>query len=79
MALDLATKTGIAIGNAGEKPMFSTMKFAKEDDDHEDVFERALRWFAEYVQVDKPDAIYLEAPLNWAPLWGRPTRTPSFG
>lgn len=71
MALDLATTTGIAVGSVGEKPRFSTMRFAKEGDEHEDVFERALRWFAEYVQVDKPDAIYVEAPLNLGAAMGQ--------
>ena len=70
LALDLATKTGVAVGCAGENPMFSTVTFANDGDDHEDVFERALRWFAEYVQVDKPDAIYLEAPLNLGAAMG---------
>jgi Holliday junction resolvasome RuvABC endonuclease subunit len=66
LALDLASRTGCAIGNVGEKPMFSTIQFAREDDDHEDVFKRALQWIIEFMQVDKPDAVFVEAPLNFA-------------
>ena len=64
LALDVASTTGICVGFAGEKPTFSTIKFVQDGDDHEDVFGRALRWLAEYLQVDRPDAIYIEAPLS---------------
>jgi hypothetical protein len=64
MALDIATATGVCEGRAGEAPHFYTMRFARPDDEHEDVFERALRWIAERLQVSKPDAIFCEAPIS---------------
>ena len=63
-ALDVASETGIAEARVGELPRFYTQRFAHDGDEHEDVFGRALLWLIERLQVDRPDAIYVEAPLS---------------
>ena len=69
LALDVATKMGVADGCVGEKPVFYTKKFAGEE--HEEIFADALRWIAEYLQVNKPDIVAIEAPLNLAATMGQ--------
>ena len=59
LALDIATVTGVCEGRAGEAPRMYTMRFGNPGDEHEDAFERALRWIAERLQVDRPDAIFV--------------------
>lgn len=71
LSLDIATKTGVCEGRAGEAPRFYSLTFAQDGDDHEDAFMRALRWIAERLHVDKPDAVYVEAPVNPAAFIGR--------
>jgi len=66
LALDAATNTGVAIGSAGDVPIFQTLRFAGSDPDaeHEQSFAAALRWIAQLLQVNRPDFIYIEAPLS---------------
>jgi hypothetical protein len=64
LALDVASRTGVCEGRAGETPIFYTKQFAKEGDEHEDVFAAALLWLVERLKVDLPDAVYIEAPLS---------------
>lgn len=71
LALDIASTTGVCEGRVGFAPRFYTMQFARRGDEHEDAFERALRWIAERLRVDKPDAIFVEAPINPAAFMGR--------
>lgn len=71
-ALDLATKTGFVQGRIGETPRISSVQFAKDGDEHEDAFRRALTWFADQIRIagEKPDYLYIEAPINPAMLRG---------
>jgi hypothetical protein len=71
LALDIATKTGVCEGRAGETPRMYSVQFGKPGDEHEDAFERALRWVAERLQVSRPDAIFVEAPINPGAFVGR--------
>lgn len=73
IALDVATTTGVCEGRVGDDaaPSFYTLKLGREHDDHEDSFARALRWIAERLTVSKPDAIYIEAPINPAAFLGK--------
>ena len=71
LALDIATTTGVCEGRAGDVPKFYTVKFAKEGDEHEDAFERALRWIADRLAVNRPDVIVVEAPINPAAFLGK--------
>ena len=71
LALDIATTTGVCEGRSGEIPRMYTMRFGNPGDDHEEVFARALRWIAERLLVDRPDAIYVEAPVNPGAFVGR--------
>ena len=63
-ALDVASKTGVCEGRAGEIPRMYSKRFARDDDEHEDVFARALQWILDRTNVDVPDYIYIEAPLS---------------
>ncbi len=71
LALDIATKTGVCEGRVGEAPRFYSLRFARDGEDHEEAFARALRWIVERFQVDRPDAVCVEAPVNPAPIMGR--------
>lgn len=63
LALDLATKTGVADGRPGEIPILSTVSFGGRDDDHLDVCAHALKWIALRLADDRPDVVYIEAPM----------------
>lgn len=71
LSLDIATKTGVCEGRAGEAPRFYSLRFANGDDEHEDAFAGALRWIAERLSVSRPDAVYVEAPINPAAFLGK--------
>ena len=71
LALDIASVTGVCEGRAGSAPQFYTMRFARDGDEHEEAFARALKWIAERLQVDRPDAIFVEAPINPGAFVGR--------
>jgi len=71
LALDIATRTGVCEGRADAPPRFYTKTFAESGDEHEEAFERGLRWIAERLQVDRPDVIVVEAPVNPAAFMGR--------
>lgn len=71
LSLDIATKTGIADGEAGVAPVFYSEQFAGKDDDHEDAFERSLNWIIKRLMVGSFDAVYVEAPINPAAFIGK--------
>lgn len=64
LALDLATVTGVCEGRAGEIPRFYSQRFGKDGDEHEDAFERGLRWIVERFKVGGVDAVFIEAAIN---------------
>jgi hypothetical protein len=66
LALDVATVTGVCDGVAGEEPTFSTVRFGSDGEEHEEAFERALRWIAERLRDHPPDAVRAEATINLA-------------
>ena len=64
LALDSATKTGVAIGVAGETPKLWTQvwRLDKQDGPPE-IFGRALVWMATILRDDPPDLVVIEQPI----------------
>lgn len=63
LALDIATTTGWAFGDAGEKPRFGSFTCPTTGDDlgrYGDAFER---WFTALVRDFKPKKVVFEAPV----------------
>lgn len=60
VALDTATRTGIATGVIGGKPTLSSINFGRLLDRDADIFCRVLRW-AERLLADPPDVLVIEA------------------
>lgn len=71
MALDIATKTGVAEGRPGEIPHLYTVDFGGRNDEPQDIWCRAVKWTATRLQSFKPDAIYIEASIPPSQMWGR--------
>lgn len=64
VALDIsARRTGLARGRPGAAPTVSSIAFAQEDDEPEDVYGRAVFWIAEYLRTSRPALIVIEAPV----------------
>lgn len=64
MTLDLAKRTGFAIGYPGdEKPISGSILFASDGASHEAIFAKALGWFSSTIREHKPDVVVWEAPL----------------
>lgn len=62
LALDVASNCGVAEGRPGEVPRIYSVKFARPDDQLEDIFGRAVFWIAERLQVSRPELVVIEAP-----------------
>ena len=71
LSLDIATKTGVAEGRAGESPRFYTLDFARGGGSHGEIGSAALGWIAQRLTVGRPDVIYLEAPLRMGAASGQ--------
>jgi len=69
--LDIASHTGVAEGVVGERPRLYTMHFVKEHDTHDDACGRAIAWVAERTSIERPDLVYMEAPIPNAAMAGR--------
>jgi hypothetical protein len=63
LALDLASRTGIATGVAHETPVLSFVDFSRPGDSDADVFARAARWMGDWLQDHRPDIVVIEAPV----------------
>jgi hypothetical protein len=63
LALDVATRTGVADGQPGDTPSLALVKFGREFDQPGDVFTRAALWIMRRLATDRPDLLVLEAPL----------------
>ncbi|HEX5508771.1 MAG TPA: hypothetical protein VFX37_09730 [Pseudolabrys sp.] len=51
LALDPATKTGVAFGRAGQKPQLWTENFGSEDATCEDIYARATLFLADFLRT----------------------------
>jgi hypothetical protein len=63
LALDLASRTGVADGEPGGTPVLEFVDFDREHDNHADVFARLARWIARRLHDARPDLVVTEAPV----------------
>src|ERR1035437_5504330 len=49
LALDPATKTGVAFGSPGKSPVLFTVDFGGKGATCEDIFDRAASWFVDFL------------------------------
>ena len=63
LALDVASRMGVAAGAPGERPRLSAVNLSREFDSHADIFCRALRWVTLRLSEEPPDLVVLEQPL----------------
>lgn len=60
IAFDIASTTGVAFGEAGQKPRAWAVKLGSGDER----FAKALRMCAAYIQRLQPDLVVIEAPVG---------------
>ena len=61
MALDSASKTGIALGRPGDAPTLRTISFRDPDDSIEYTWGRVTKWAAREFKDNRPECIYFES------------------
>jgi hypothetical protein len=70
IALDIASRTGVAEGRPGQVPRLYSVDLKKTDDEFEDTFGRAVGWIADRLYAEKQAVeernlrIVIEAPIN---------------
>lgn len=71
LALDIASRCGVAEGLPGERPRLFSVDFKKSaDDEMEDICSRGVLWIAERLKVDHPALVIVEAPIPAAAMNG---------
>lgn len=63
LALDPATKTGVAFGAPGERPQLWTENFGGEDTAWEGVYANATFWLADFLRTRSPALFIIEQPV----------------
>jgi hypothetical protein len=64
LALDIATRTGFALGRVGERPTFGSIRFGKSSSNDNVIFAGALDWTSRFLEPQpRPDLLALEALL----------------
>ena len=71
LALDLASTTGWACGEAGKAPTHGYIRFASPGAAHEAVFASALAWTNRMIDQYKPNTVVWESPLSTSFKFGR--------
>jgi hypothetical protein len=69
LALDVATKTGVAEGRPGEVPRLQTIDF-RGDDGLTGLYGRATLWMATKLRDDPPDLVVIEKPVPPSAAFG---------
>ena len=64
LALDVATRMGVADGEPGSTPALATVNLGRELDTHADVFARAALWITRRLLSEPPDLVVLEQPVG---------------
>jgi hypothetical protein len=64
LALDVATKMGVADGEPGSTPALATVNLGRELDVQADVFCRASLWITRRLLSEPPDLVVLEQPVG---------------
>ena len=74
LALDVATRTGYALGRVGERPTFGSIRFGKSSSDDNVIFGAALDWTSRFLEPQpRPDLLALEALLPPTAMGGKTT------
>jgi hypothetical protein len=63
MALNLASVSGWAVGEPGQRPAHGSIRFAAPGASHEAIFANAALWIKQKIVDFKPSLIVWEAPL----------------
>lgn len=63
-ALDLATSTGFALGEAGRSPMSGAVRLKSSDDEPERAFRKLAQFLRDHFEVQRFDLVIVEAPVN---------------
>ena len=63
IALDIATKTGWAMGKPGEIPTCGSHRFGQAHSEPHEVFGAALKWFSEFLREHRVDTLIVEQML----------------
>lgn len=71
LALDLARRTGWALGKPGAQPRSGVVNFGSDGCSHEAAFDHAARWTAEMLEKHRPTLVVWEAPLPSSFMRGR--------
>lgn len=64
MALDLAVKTGFAIGSAGEKPRSGVVRLKGTEDEPQRACRKLGIWLRDQFSLEVPELVVVEAPVN---------------
>lgn len=73
LALDLATKTGWAVGCLNDVPRFGSLRFAREGHSMAAHFAGCAQWLNDMVAVETPRLVVFESPLPTSFTFGRTT------
>jgi hypothetical protein len=73
MALDIATKTGFAIGPVERPNRFGSFRCAPDGSSSGAVFAGFMKWMAEQLSAFKPRVIIFEAPMPPSQMAGKTT------
>lgn len=60
LALDPATKTGVAYGAPGSAPELQTLNFGGEGAEYEEIYRRATFWLADFLRTHSPKLFVIE-------------------
>ena len=75
LALDVATRTGYALGRVGERPTFGSIRFGNASSNDNIIFASALDWCARFLDPQpRPELLAIEALLPPDAMGGRTTR-----
>ena len=75
-ALDVATRTGWAVGRPSEQPTAGSIRFGQFYSEPREIFGSALKWFSEFLRAMPvmPDTLILEAMLPPDAMRGKTSR-----
>lgn len=69
LALDIATRTGFAIGHIGGQPTGNSIRFGNASNNDDIIFGAAIAWLADYLTPHpRPDVLAIEAMLSPAAM-----------
>ena len=64
LALDIASRTGWAFGRPGELPKSGSVRLAPPGSSNGTVGRGMLRWLADFLSAESPNALYYEVPID---------------